>query len=224
VPAALLAATARLATVPEAAPPAVAALADAAVSGVAVGSKLSLVALMLMASLLASGVTLDCRPATAARRVEHVRLASSAADGAEKVSDTVNALEAGTFWRHTSRDFPVPVAFRPDGRLLGSKGANRAEKVWDAATRSDALRGNTGWPPSVAFSPDGRRLAAEGADGTVTVWDMTTGCEVFILRGHTGGVTRLAFSPEESRLATASDYGLMRVWDAATRSDALRNR
>jgi WD40 repeat protein len=65
------------------------------------------------------------------------------------------------------------VAFTPDGTRLACACANNTIRLWDVATRQEAvdLRGHGAYVHAVAFSPDGSRLASCSGDFTVRVWD-----------------------------------------------------
>jgi WD40 repeat protein len=56
----------------------------------------------------------------------------------------------------------VDLAFTPDGKTLGTCGAEGTIKLWDLATGEEllSLRGFSAMIPKLVFSPDGRALAA----------------------------------------------------------------
>jgi WD40 repeat protein len=69
------------------------------------------------------------------------------------------------------------LAYSPDGSTLVSGGADRAIKVWDAATlREKALLDRQpDWVMGLALSADGRWLAAGRYDGTFGLYDLANG-------------------------------------------------
>ncbi|KAL4947742.1 hypothetical protein BDW69DRAFT_107656 [Aspergillus filifer] len=81
------------------------------------------------------------------------------------------------------------VQYSPDGKLILSTSADRAIKLWDAATgglqkrlpchsdniitlATDGKPGYPYWILAVAFSPDSRHIAAVSADQTIRVWNI----------------------------------------------------
>jgi WD40 repeat protein len=71
---------------------------------------------------------------------------------------------------HVSR-----LAWRPDGSLIASCGADRAVRLWSARDLRGVatLGGHTDWIHGVAWSPGSRTLAscAGQADGTIRLWE-----------------------------------------------------
>jgi WD40 repeat protein len=80
------------------------------------------------------------------------------------------------------RDFPVDLAFSPDGQVLAGEYAGGATWLWDMTDPNhpkelSTLTGNTAGQ-SVTFSPDGHTVATgEGASqqapGTIHLWDIS---------------------------------------------------
>lgn len=68
--------------------------------------------------------------------------------------------------------FVNSVAFRPDGKTVGSGSSDQTVRLWDVEQRREAavLQGHTGGVKSVAFSTDGRVLASGSDDGTILIW------------------------------------------------------
>ncbi len=102
------------------------------------------------------------------------------------------------------------LAYRPDGRLLGSCGYDQWVRVWDSVTGEKVLDlagegspSGTPWTAAVAFSRCGRWIAAAhsmpslGGPDNVRVWDATTGAVVANHRcgGSSGGLAFTATDP-----------------------------
>jgi WD40 repeat protein len=72
------------------------------------------------------------------------------------------------------RGYLYHVAYRPDGKVLATAGADRSVRLWDTGTGKELLRltGHEEQVYRVAFSPDGKRLASTSSDASVRVWDV----------------------------------------------------
>jgi eukaryotic-like serine/threonine-protein kinase len=107
------------------------------------------------------------------------------------------------------------VAFSPDGKWLATGTLQGEIKIWEFATRREAMRlGPVGHKLlSLEFSPDGKTVAASGESGIVWLWEAATGREVVQLPGHGTVVPSVAFSPDGQMLATASLDNAARVWE-----------
>ena len=110
------------------------------------------------------------------------------------------------------------VAFRPDGRVIASCGADDLIQFREVGSGQATIRSNTGagGHTTVAYSPDGRRVLAVGRDGAVYTWDATGVQPGPVLRIPSSKLTEAVFSPDSDRIATAGSDRTMRVWDAAT--------
>jgi WD40 repeat protein/serine/threonine protein kinase/tetratricopeptide (TPR) repeat protein len=108
------------------------------------------------------------------------------------------------------------VAYSPDDRHVLTACADKAARLWDAATgRLLRTLPHEGIVWVAAFSPDGRRvLTGSGADGKARVWDADTG-QLLATLDHDGPVRAVAFSPDGRRVLTGSADKSARLWDAA---------
>ena len=120
----------------------------------------------------------------------------------------------GTAWP-AHKDAIGVVAFSPDGKWLATGTLQGEIKIWEFATRQEAMRlGPVGHKLlCLAFSPDGRTVAASGESSIVWLWEAATGREVVPLPGHGTLVASVAFSPDGKTLATASLDNDARLWD-----------
>jgi WD40 repeat protein len=121
-------------------------------------------------------------------------------------------------------EFPLRLAFSPDGRLLAAAGSDGSVAVHDPERRGRlfALNGFHGTVTDVVFSPDGKLLAAAGGDDpTVRIWELATRRELHALRGHKHALTGLAFSHDGRRLASVGYEGIVKLWDVESGQAAL---
>ena len=116
------------------------------------------------------------------------------------------------------------MAYRPDGKLVASAGADGTVRVWNPDTGAEVrvLAAHPDACLGVAFSPDGARLATAGADKVTRVWDAETGRELAAFRGHAQAVWGVAFSPDGRLVATTSADRTVRVWAADTGTELAR--
>jgi WD40 repeat protein len=95
-------------------------------------------------------------------------------------------------------NWPVGLAYSPDGRRLASANHDRTASVWDmdSGKRLVTFREHGARVNGVAFSPDGRRLATCGDDGRVFVWEADTGKVLLRLDGPRGAPGTLMLAPD----------------------------
>jgi WD40 repeat protein/serine/threonine protein kinase len=147
------------------------------------------------------------------------RLASGCGDGSVMLWMSLRDQESNVLPGHIVR--ATAVSWSPDGKRLASGGDDGKVRVWDLATRKEALTLEAhnerrvsqqfGLIRSLAWSPDGTLLASAALDGTVKVWELAGGRKVFALPADHGWVWSVAWSPDGTRLAAGSQDGTIRV-------------
>jgi WD40 repeat protein len=107
------------------------------------------------------------------------------------------------------------VAYRPDGRLLGSGGIDGAVKRWDVAKSGplDTFFAQRGAVRSLTFSPDGQSLAC-ASERTVQVWKLLAGSARFHsdFEVDSSSVLALGFSSDGRFLAAGTADGTVEIW------------
>ncbi|MFE0591666.1 hypothetical protein [Micromonospora echinospora] len=195
---------------------------------------------LLLASLTATGLAV--RGQREARQQQRAATAGALLDQAENLRDTAPQLAlmlalaadrlhhdrsstaslvasllapyAGTLAGH--RGAVTALAFRPDGRLLASSGADGRVLLWDpGAMRKTGELDGTPRVDAVAFSPDGRTLAAGAGNGTIALWDVadpTRPRRIATATGQPAVVSSIAFSPDGHQLAVGDNGGGLALW------------
>ncbi len=107
------------------------------------------------------------------------------------------------------------VAFSPDGRLLGSAGADGVVCLYVAA--NGALTAKLAGPAAgitcLAFSPDSQSVAGGAADKTIRVWSTLTGMELKRITGPKDAVWGISFSPDGKLIAAGIRDGAILLFD-----------
>jgi WD40 repeat protein len=92
-------------------------------------------------------------------------------------------------------DTILDLEFSPDGRFLGSSGADRFLRVTSLASGKVAksFEGHTHHVLGLGWKADGRTLVTAGADNVVKVWDFVTGERKKNIEGFSKEVTSVRF-------------------------------
>jgi WD40 repeat protein/tRNA A-37 threonylcarbamoyl transferase component Bud32 len=115
-------------------------------------------------------------------------------------------------------NFPVCVAFRPDGRQFVTGHEDHGVRLWETA--SGRRVGPVMWHDrriphadvwAVAFSPDGRTIVSGGDDHMVRFWQAGKGKPARPAWPQPGGVRALAFDATGRKLLVVA--GPARLWD-----------
>lgn len=164
--------------------------------------------------------------ACAAFSPDGLRIATVGGDGATKVWSASDAGDVALLVKFdgqpksgssTGYSPLTGVAFSPDGRFIGTVGADAVVRLWDIQTKGEArgLRGHTDWVTAVAFNPDGRSLASVSVDKSLCVFELSRQ-ETPSQPGHVLAATAVAVSPDGRTIATAGKDQTVKLWDRAT--------
>lgn len=126
--------------------------------------------------------------------------------------------DPGAFALREFSNYPIGVAFSPDGDQLATGDAAGMVKIFDSRTGGlvQELKGHSQAVWTVAWNPAGTRLASGGNDATARIWDVATGTEIRQLTGHTNRVSDVVWSPDGTQLATVSLDATVKTWNAET--------
>lgn len=116
-------------------------------------------------------------------------MATGSQDGTVILWDAASLVRKGQPLKHDGRI--NRLKFSPDGKYLGTAGADRISEGGEEAPVEYAAR----------------------------LWEVASGICKRILRGHAGQVTDLSFS-SNGRIATCATDGVIRVWEVASEKPA----
>lgn len=120
----------------------------------------------------------------------------------------------------------------PDEQHLLSGSADKAVKLWNAATREAVatFEGHTNHVLAVTFNKNGSRIASTGADREIKLWDVETREQIILLGDKKSVYTALDWSSDDDSLVATTDKGAVSVYtefkihDGAQRSAGAKER
>src|SRR6266496_3481065 len=138
--------------------------------------------------------------------MEPLEAANDTPTAPQPITPPVGLTLLHTLEGHTDR--VDPLAWSPDGKLLGSGSKDQTVRLWDLTTGTllHTLEGHKGAITSAAWSPDGKLLVSGSYDETVRLWDPTTGALLHTLEGNMYPVWSVAWSPDGKLLITGSSF------------------
>jgi WD40 repeat protein len=108
------------------------------------------------------------------------------------------------------------VGFSPDGNQIVSGSFDGTVRLWDVATRTEAvapMSGDQNPVFSVAFAHNHRWIAAGGQSSTVRVWDTANNSQTTTpVEGIQNWVQSVAFSPDDKWILSGGGDGTLRLW------------
>jgi WD40 repeat protein/serine/threonine protein kinase len=112
-------------------------------------------------------------------------------------------------------DFPVSIAFSPDGKRIGGYGAGTF-RIWNTITGEETFA-LTGVRMSSPFSycANGRWIVAGVHDNSIKLWDSATGEELLAIQAPRAQGD-LVFSKSGERIAMGTDENTLTFWDGCT--------
>jgi WD40 repeat protein len=115
------------------------------------------------------------------------------------------------------------IALSPDGRFVGTAGADGTALVLDRASRKELVRvSHKAAVVGIAFSRDGRYVATGSADKATAVVEIATGKEVS-RDTQQDQANAVAFSPDSRYLAVGGADGMLRVIETGSGREVSRH-
>eukprot|EP01104_Vermistella_antarctica_P000107 TRINITY_DN1011_c1_g4_i1.p1 TRINITY_DN1011_c1_g4~~TRINITY_DN1011_c1_g4_i1.p1 ORF type:complete len:519 (+),score=128.63 TRINITY_DN1011_c1_g4_i1:519-2075(+) len=117
------------------------------------------------------------------------------------------------------KDVAYSGAFRADGKLICSGGAESIVKVFDYNSRAilRQFKGHEGPIHHTAFAPNNTQIMSTSDDGTVRQWDMPTGEQTGCYEGHEDYVRCGTISPSTPDMWVSGGYDhKVMLWDTRT--------
>ena len=124
-------------------------------------------------------------------------------------------VETGLFTKHLNANYPLCVAFSPDGEFIAAGTRNNQIILWNAKTmrKIAELNGHRNWIVSLAFSPDSSTIVSGSTvDNTVNIWDMETKEIKQTLTDHKNTPRCVTFNKDGTKLATGSSDNHIRIY------------
>ena len=114
-------------------------------------------------------------------------------------------------------DVIYAAKFSPDGKRIGSGGADKYLRTFDIATSQQLRRfeGHTSYILGVAWKRDGQVIATAGADNTIKVWDAETGDQQRVIENFGRHVTSVQYIGETDNIISSCGDKLVRIHNAS---------
>jgi TIR domain-containing protein len=135
------------------------------------------------------------------------------------VTEARRSLSLGLDFLRERFVFDGDASLSPDGRLVLTRPAGKAPRLWDAtAGRELFVLGRPDQTADIAaFSPDGQHVLTSPRDTAPRLWDAATGKELVIFGGTAQEPASSAwFSPDGNLVITTLDGKPPRLWQSAT--------
>jgi WD40 repeat protein/serine/threonine protein kinase len=173
----------------------------------------SLVAVLVLAMLVAFGLTGIAVNQSSIARVERDNARRSAAE-----SQYV-ALVAGSQAAFAKGDLDSAIALAMEAVNLDRQSGAAQVALSEAAYQPGTIRrfeGHTQPINTVAISPDGQTAVSASADNTLILWDIQTGEIIRRFEGHTDVVAGVEFTPDGRSIISCSDDATLIQWNVQT--------
>lgn len=156
-----------------------------------------------------------------------LNLFSESKPPAMKIIDVATGKKVKDF--KLQKDFPITVAYSPDGKYVLSGGGRGEVHLWDTSfeTAVKTVVGSEGsflLPPrvnTVSYSSDGEYLLSGAIDNSVILWNAKNLTQIRKFVGHTefGGIGSVDFSPDGKHALSTGWSGKIKIWDLMSGSE-----